>query len=371
MIPLRYNSSVNDAYEKHIEGFKKRLNGWISKGYVGERKDTGKAEEWKRFRASRTSATQRCFNSLFPNLDATCDNDSFSASKYIIDDGAKNALLHFRDMITIDVLINKNTAEMLKLIEDVERDYPDVKNHLTQTYKVLRHAFVDLGYEKLDKGKFLEATEIGVCPYCNRTFIQNVDITKTNMNGEIYKAEIKGELDHFLNKEKYPYLALCRYNLVPSCPFCNHTKSNADNPNIISPYDLTDHNGIRFRMEITGSHFTDMKECANAITIKVDDNTNGIKPSMEDNIKGFHLRELYSTHTDYAAEIYYKGKLRWNPAYRYWLRKVVAPLNGCSMTNEEIERYILGNYTQPEKFNKRPLSKFQHDLAVDAKIIKK
>ena len=122
-------------------------------------------------------------------------------------------------------------------------------------------------------------------------------------------------------------------------------------------------------MEITGKKFTDMKDCANAITIKVEDNVL-VGQSMEDNIKDFHLRELYNKHSDYAAEIYYKGKLKWNPVYQRWLQKVTAPILGCRLTDEDIERYLIGNYTRPEEFNKRPLSKFQHDLAVDAKIIK-
>lgn len=112
-----------------------------------------------------------------------------------------------------------------------------------------------------------------------------------------------------------------------------------------------------------------MRDCASAITISVDDKSQ--EQNMEDNISEFHLRELYDTHKDYAAEIYYKGKLKYHPTYCLWLKKVVAKIKGCSLTDDDIMRYILGNYTDPKDFNKRPLAKFIHDLAVDAKIIKK
>lgn len=368
MIPLRYNKNINDAYEEYVKDFKKRLNGWLKNKYVGS-KSTKDAKDWKDDRTKMEAVTAQAFNQIFPGLDSMKDDDSFSASLSVIDSEVENVLLYLRDTITIDALVEKNTAKMLELVADIEKKYPDIKVKSSQTYKVVKHAFISLGYENLDKRLFIEATEAKVCPYCNRTFIENVDITKTNNKGIQYAAVIKGELDHFLSKEAHPYLAICRYNLVPSCPFCNHTKSNANNPNIVSPYDLKDHTGVKFRMEITGKKFTDMKDCANAITIKVEDNVL-VGQSMEDNIKDFHLRELYNKHTDYAAEIYYKGKLKWNPVYQWWLQKVTAPILGCRLTDEDIERYLIGNYTRPEEFNKRPLSKFQHDLAVDAKIIK-
>ena len=31
----------------------------------------------------------------------------------------------------------------------------------------------------------------------------------------------KKQIDHFFPKRKYPFLALCYYNLIPSCDICN------------------------------------------------------------------------------------------------------------------------------------------------------
>lgn len=368
MIPLRYNKNRNTAFDDYIKTFKSRLDGWLSQEYVGDRRESKKVKKWKVERAKWSKDTQDVFNRLFPGLDTLSDDKDFLASSYVIDTEAMRLFLYLRDTIGIDKLVDKNTKEMRKLIADVEKDYPGVKDHASQTYTTIWRAFVDLGYKTLDLGKFIEATEASVCPYCNRTFIGNIKITQKDKDGNEYIAEMKGELDHFISKDAHPYLALCRYNLVPSCPFCNRTKRNTVNPKVISPYDLNNHSGIRFRMDITGKHFTNLEECSKAITIKVEDEATGV--SMEDNIKAFHLREIYSTHTDYAAEIYYKGRLKWNLIYKFWLKKVTSPLKGCNMTDDDVNRYVLGTYTNPEDFNKRPLSKFQHDLALDAKIIK-
>lgn len=151
---------------------------------------------------------------------------------------------------------------------------------------------------------------------------------------------------------------------MPSCPFCNHGKLKADNADLVNPYDLTDCNGIHFQMKITGKGFTSLDDCASAITITAENKSN-----MDANIKDFHLEKIYNEHKDYAAEVYYKGRLKWNPIYKFWLHRVASRLKGCSMTEGDLQRYILGVYTNPKDFNKRPLSKFICDLALDAKII--
>ena len=56
--------------------------------------------------------------------------------------------------------------------------------------------------------------DIKTCPYCNRnyTFVLNRGL------------KARPEYDHFYPKADYPFLALSFYNLIPSCPSCNHLK---------------------------------------------------------------------------------------------------------------------------------------------------
>lgn len=71
--------------------------------------------------------------------------------------------------------------------------------------------------KKFDKNKHIERVGIEVCPYCGRNYIYSVE-RPTISNPH---TRVKPQIDHFLPKSKYPYLALNYYNLVPSCPSCN------------------------------------------------------------------------------------------------------------------------------------------------------
>ncbi len=59
---------------------------------------------------------------------------------------------------------------------------------------------------------------ISVCPYCEHEYIQEVTIAG--------KKKRTIEFDHFFPKgeEEYPALAMCFYNLIPSCKPCNQLK---------------------------------------------------------------------------------------------------------------------------------------------------
>lgn len=60
---------------------------------------------------------------------------------------------------------------------------------------------------------FGKITQTKVCPYCNINFVYAYD-----------KDKVTFQLDHFYPKDKYPYLALSFYNLIPCCGSCNHKK---------------------------------------------------------------------------------------------------------------------------------------------------
>lgn len=56
--------------------------------------------------------------------------------------------------------------------------------------------------------------ELSFCPYCN---VETVYAIRTDEDGK----RIRADIDHFFPRWKYPYLALCICNLVPSCARCN------------------------------------------------------------------------------------------------------------------------------------------------------
>lgn len=361
MIPISYHNTVNTDYDDFVKAFKVKVESWLRKGYIGNRHKL-KSNIWKKKYSWLNNEQKQIFKTLFPGLSRSPANEEFCANEWILDTSTREFLEYIKNDVGVDVLLNNSMAELKKLNNDIGGNacFQDMKVKGSTLYRNIYHAFVEIGYvQNIKKDKFVEAVGIKVCPYCNRTFIQNVAIGK--------KSVVKGELDHFLNKDDFPYFSICKYNLVPSCPFCNHGKGNENKPNLQSPYDLTDANGIKFRMTITGHGFPNMKRCASAITIHVDDNGNGGN-SMQDNIDQFHLKELYQIHTDYAAEIYYMGKLKHNSKYLNSTRKRLRKLH-LGITKEELERLFLGFYTDPSAFGNRPLAKFRYDLAVDERVI--
>lgn len=73
---------------------------------------------------------------------------------------------------------------------------------------------------------------IKVCPYCEHEFLDVVKVCR----GLQTKRTI--EFDHFYPKgdSEYPGLAMCFYNLIPSCKSCNHLKMI--NPVAATPYSI-------------------------------------------------------------------------------------------------------------------------------------
>lgn len=361
MIPISYHNAANTDYDIFVKAFNLKVGAWLRNGYVGNKHKLD-AKSWRAKYVRLNDEQKQAFKSLFPGLSRITSHADFSANEWILDTPTREFLKYVRDNVKIDVLANKSISELKSLIDDIGKDarFTDFTNKGSALYKNVYHGFVEIGYERnIKKDKFIDAVGIKVCPYCNRTFIQNVTTGRMSV--------VKGELDHFLSKDDYPYIAICKYNLIPSCPFCNHGKRNNNKPNLRSPYDLADANGIKFKMTITGHGFTNMEECAKAITILVEDNGNG-SLSMKDNIDQFHLKELYQSHTDYAAEIYYMGKLRLNSKYLHSTMKRLKKIH-MGITKGEVDRLILGFYTNPQDFGNRPLSKFRYDIAVDERVI--
>jgi hypothetical protein len=70
---------------------------------------------------------------------------------------------------------------------------------------------------------------VPVCPYCNENYTYNIVYKKY----PTYRRSF--DWDHLYNKDKYPFLAVSYFNLVPSCKFCNFIKLN-QNLDFLNPH---------------------------------------------------------------------------------------------------------------------------------------
>lgn len=90
------------------------------------------------------------------------------------------------------------------------------------------------------------------------------------------------------------------------------------------------------------------------------------KENLEKHLEQYSIKQLYARHTDHVEELvqkklYYTFDKKWELLNLYKGKLFKTP--------EEVERFIVGNYTTPKDHLKRPLAKFQTDIAKQLKLI--
>ena len=140
----------------------------------------------------------------------------------------------------VDKMMLYTPKEQYKLITIALKRFSHLRNKTATESIALKYIFIENGYDKINKMEFYENFDINSCVYCNRNYIFNL-----YANGHV-----KGQIDHFYDKARYPFLAMSFYNLIPSCEGCNRIKGTYDTfrYNSLSPY-VRDENKL-FTIEI-------------------------------------------------------------------------------------------------------------------------
>lgn len=202
----------------------------------------------------------------------------------------------------------------------------------------------------------VDETGVRVCPYCNLAYVYNREKHAT------------AQLDHFLNKSEYPMFALSFYNLVPSCPACNHIKSDSDGE-MASPYEKDVFSDVVINWYPKQSSKSlhgkwELTEIENNIEIVIETGNN----QVQNNVQNMALETAYNKHLDYASEVLLKTQTYMNSESQALIKKTFQDMG---ITNEDIERYYFGGYLEAEALHKRPLSKMTHDFVSDYKASSK
>lgn len=194
---------------------------------------------------------------------------------------------------------------------------------------------------------------IKVCPYCNRSYT-------FTLRG---KKGIRPELDHFYPRsvDAYKHLALSFYNLIPSCPSCNHRKKT-------EIFDYHPYVGHLVKGGLPPQIMVETKS-----DVRDDDNRSILFPETavikmanpNRNTTVLALEELYKHHSDYAKEIL--DKIMAYNAASY--EPLISAFQGMGRTPEEIDRLIWSNYIDDAHQTNRPLSKLTHDILKQFGII--
>lgn len=338
MIAIKYSGKALSKMDAMCVRLQKKVAGWVKSGHVGNKKSN-----------------------------VVMDKDASKFFKLINYPNAIKRIVNLpADRLTTFIDIVEKHFPQLMIDRKAKENNPSAS--VSILYKCIKKAFSNYGYDSdsFPVEELMDDLDLTVCPYCNRSFIKSIQVKQNKVGKNIY---VKGQLDHFYPRALYPYLAICKHNLIPSCPSCNGVSGKHDDntrtKNVVNPYLLSNSNGMKFKMTIVGKGFANMRTCANAISIDVDCTA---CPDLANNEDIFHLKKIYATHTDYAAEIYYKSILRLPNVYKQYIgRKMYS--HGININKEDYERLLLGIYTQEKDYRKRPLSKFCSDLARQQHVI--
>jgi hypothetical protein len=225
--------------------------------------------------------------------------------------------------------------------------------------------------KKWDAYQLTEQLGIDVCPYCNRGYTFTI-----NKGQRIARPE----LDHFLAKSKYPYLALSFYNLIPSCHICNanlkHDKT-FDLSNHIHPYRDSLHEIVKFSIKLKKKTDSTLKDAAKSFGVgffygsleSFDIITRNRKTDGEGaaksnkratrSLKEFRILETYERHKDLVMDMILSATLYEED----YIQSLLADFEGKLFRNrDDVLRYITHNYPSSADMPKRAFSKLARDI---------
>ena len=196
--------------------------------------------------------------------------------------------------------------------------------------------------------------EIHTCYFCNIEFINKF---KFSADGKFKNGFT---LDHYIDKGKYPYLALSLYNLIPSCYTCNSKVKRVHSVETLSPtssnFDFDDKVKFKTFMQNKNSQIEQKEDFS--LLLKED-----FSDIYKQYIDVFELDGRYEYHKYKVIEMINKRK-----EYPNSRIKELALLT--QKTEEEVKQDLFGEYLfDDDNLHKRPLSKLIKDISTELRIV--
>lgn len=258
-----------------------------------------------------------------------------------------------RDITQKDTLVSHQIANRAMIIDGVNK--VSLSNRLIDAmhYKNVRDKIVPLIYRKL---------ELKACVYCNANY------TISDSDGEGYY-----DLDHWKPKSYYPFLCISFFNLQPSCPSCNRRKSASDTP-FFGLWDDTgsrDLDVLKFKLDERSlvNYLVFLEKENLKVDVEAADPRYADQVAIRDNTEQrLHIEARYAEHNDFTEEIVWKSKI-YNASMIQSLRD--SSFSALIPRQTDLERFILGTYTDLDEIHKRPLTRLAIDLAKQLGLWKK
>jgi len=198
---------------------------------------------------------------------------------------------------------------------------------------------------------FEKQVEVHVCYFCNIEYINKF----TTHNKKVKNGFT---LDHYLDKGKYPYLALSLYNLIPSCYVCNSKVKGRNEVNTLSPtsssFDF--HEKVKFKTFMKNENLQIVVDEDFSLLLKED-----FSDIYAQYIKVFELDGRYAYHKYKVIEMINKRK-------EYPDSRIRELAHLIQKTEEEVKQDLFGEYFNEELY-KRPLSKLIRDISKELGLL--
>lgn len=211
---------------------------------------------------------------------------------------------------------------------------------------------------------FVSSLGIAVCPYCNRNYIQVI----SKEQGKNKEHQTRPQLDHFINKDEYPFLAVSMMNLVPSCAPCNLGKSNNEQ-RILYPYKEGISDKYRFSIKTINSirYLTKSQGCESEFGLEIEKSSYDANDDFDARVKGsaemFGWNDLYEMDKSYALKVYQNSYI-FNKDFQ---KSIVEAMPGLFSSITEVQRILNPKLVSVDRFNSEPLSKLTYDISEQAR----
>lgn len=214
--------------------------------------------------------TERYRRDLFANISRV-----MTVSGTFEDMSSRDDWSWISDFILADVKTLKQMIGRPELLQ-----FDEFKRMYSDYFSAGSDKYVDAS-TKYNAYTFIENLGVTICPYCDEEYL---DVVENGNGGKLRTLEI----DHFFPKGKYPALAMCFYNLVPSGQNCNGMKRE----------ELLGMNPYEEGIEGCTWLYPDLPVGVNMEKVPAADCTIHFHPKagMEKNVKALHLEERYERH---------------------------------------------------------------------------
>lgn len=237
--------------------------------------------------------------------------------------------------------------------DNVLNEKIDYKGNSLEFYK---HVIDCMRYKDIRSGlmrQYMKDQKIKACVYCNGQYA-----IATEEFVEDGQKKIIGtyHFDHFMPESKYPFLCTSYFNLQPSCPTCNITKSTRDAEFNLYTTDTNKQDVFWFELTPEKSLGAYVSEDMDKLEVKLNSNNATL---LENHQKLFHIDEIYEQHIDVVQELIVKMR-DFSESNQQATMDSVAILfpNGV----DDPERFFFGYYMDKEYVHYRPLSKLAQDV---------